>query len=103
MFKWQIYSDMKVIAMLQGIQGGFTKYCCFLCLWDIRATKHRYVRKFWAKRASFKPGTANVENMPLVDPQKVLLPPLHIKLCLMKKFVRAMDKNGDGFQFLLRS
>ena len=29
----------------------------------------------------------------LVDPRKVLLPPLHIKLGLMKLFVKALDKD----------
>ena len=52
---------------------------------------YRYVRKFWPKRASFKPGTANDENMPLVDSQKVLPPTLHIKLGLMKNSVEALS------------
>ena len=37
---------------------------------------------------------------PLVDPKKVLLPPLHIKLGLMKNFVKAMDREGEGFKYL---
>ena len=28
-FKWQICGDLKVIALLLGLQG-FTKYCCFI-------------------------------------------------------------------------
>ena len=31
---------------------------------------------------------------------KVLLPPLHIKLGLMKNFVKALHKNGAAFQHL---
>ena len=31
---------------------------------------------------------------------KVLLPPLHIKLDLMRNFVKVMDKNGAAFQHL---
>jgi hypothetical protein len=38
----------------------------------------------------------------LVDPQKVLLPPLHIKLSIMKQFVKALDKSGSCFQCLGR-
>jgi hypothetical protein len=30
----------------------------------------------------------------LVDPQKVLSPPLHIKLGLMKQFVKALQRDG---------
>ena len=37
---------------------------------------------------------------PLVDMNKVLLPPLHIKLGLMKNFVKALHKNGAAFQHL---
>jgi len=29
-FKWQICGDLKVIALLLGLQQGFTKYCCFV-------------------------------------------------------------------------
>ncbi|KAJ9590116.1 hypothetical protein L9F63_016761, partial [Diploptera punctata] len=43
------------------------------------------------------PGTKNVLHEPLVDPQKVLLPPQHIKLGLMKQFVRALPKHGSCF------
>jgi hypothetical protein len=41
-----------------------------------------------------------VLNNSLVNPEKVFLPPLHIKLGLMKNFVKAMDKNGAGFMYL---
>ncbi|GFY22134.1 uncharacterized protein TNCV_3297771 [Trichonephila clavipes] len=29
--KCQICGDLKVIALLMGMQLGYTKYCCFLC------------------------------------------------------------------------
>ena len=35
-----------------------------------------------------------------VDMNKVLLPPLHIKLGLMKNFMKALHKNGAAFQHL---
>ncbi|KRZ85400.1 Serine/threonine-protein phosphatase PP1 isozyme 1 [Trichinella sp. T8] len=35
-----------------------------------------------------------------INPEKVLLPPLHIKLGIMKQFVKALDKNGTCFQYL---
>jgi hypothetical protein len=41
-----------------------------------------------------------VQNNPLVNPEKVFLLPLHIKLGLMKNFVKAIDKNGAGFMYL---
>ena len=39
-------------------------------------------------------------NVPLVNREKVLLPPLHIKLGLMKQFVKALDKEGECFKYL---
>ena len=40
---------------------------------------------------------------PLVNPDKVLMPPLHIKLGLMNNFVKAMAKqNWNGFKFLCK-
>lgn len=39
---------------------------------------------------------------PLVDAKKVLIPPLHIKLGLMKQFVKALNKNGQCFQYLFQ-
>ena len=36
----------------------------------------------------------------MVDPNNVYLPPLHIKLGLMKNFVKAIDLQGEGFKCL---
>ena len=41
-----------------------------------------------------------MKNPPLVDVTKIFLPPLHIKLGLMKNFVKAVDKSGRAFQYL---
>ena len=43
----------------------------------------------------------NIQHILLINPDKVLMPPLHIKLGLMKNFVKAMAKHClNGFQFL---
>ena len=42
---WHICTDFKVLAMLTGLQLGYTKICCFLCLWSSRAKAEHYVRK----------------------------------------------------------
>ena len=47
-------------------------------------------------------GEKNVKRPPLVESSKILLPPLSIKLGLMKNFVKAMDKTGAGFMYLSR-
>jgi len=99
-FKWKLCGDLKVVALLLGMQLGYTKYCCFLCEWDSRDKKNHYVNKLWHKRTSLTPGEKNVVKPPLVLPENIFLPPLHIKLGLMKNFVKGMDKTGRGFQYV---
>ena len=35
--KWVTCVDLKMVNFLLGQQGGYTKYPCFLCLWDSQA------------------------------------------------------------------
>ena len=73
---------------------------CFLCLWDSRADAQHYHKKAWPDRVEFTPTRFNVQYVTLVDPQKIYLPPLHIKLGLIKNFVKAMNQDGGGFKYL---
>lgn len=97
---WLLSGDLKVLTILLGMQGGYTKYPCFLCLWDSRADSVHYRQREWPQRTEFVPGRHNVKTLPLVPPEKVLLPPLHIKLGLMKNFVKSLAKDGEGFKYL---
>ena len=99
-YNWDICGDLKVIGLLLGQQSGYTKYPCFLCMWDSRARDKHWTQKVWPPREEFKVGEKNIKHQPLVDPRKVLLPPLHIKLGLMKQFVKALDKDGSCFKYL---
>lgn len=99
--QWSICGDLKVVAILLGLQGGYTKYCCFLCEWDSRAKALHYIKRDWPLRQTLQPGTKNVKYPALVDSNKILLPPLHIKLGLMKNFVKAMDRNKAAFMYLI--
>lgn len=99
-YNWNICGDLKVVALLLGLQLGYTKYCCFICEWDSRARESHYCRKNWPLRKKLVPGQKNVKHEPLVNPAKIFLPPLHIKLGLMKNFVKAMNKEGEGFRYL---
>ena len=87
--------------MILGQQSGFTKYPCFLCLWDSRDRENHYVKTKWPPRTKLEPGFKNnIIEKPLVDSSKILLPPLHIKLGLMKQFVKALNKEGACFLYL---
>jgi len=41
----------------------------------------------------------NVENQPLVEPSKILLPSMHLKLDLMKNFVKTMNNEEAAFTY----
>ena len=97
---WKICGDLKMISIILGLQAGYTKHSCFLCLWDSRADDRHYTQINWPPRTSFTPGFNNVKCASLVDPQNILLPPLHIKLGLMKNYTKALDKDGTAFKFL---
>ena len=66
-YQWSLCGDLKVIDLLMGMQAGFTKYCCFLCLWDSRAVSQHYKQKDWGSRSTFVPGEHSLKENPLVD------------------------------------
>ena len=37
---WIICVDFKMVCFLLGQQRGYTKYRCFLCMWDSRAPEN---------------------------------------------------------------
>ena len=84
-----------------GKQPGYTKYCCFICELDSRARQSHYIQKGCPLRDELIPAKKVLVTIHIVDPKKVLLPPLHIKLGLIKNFVKAIvkyNKEGEGFQ-----
>ena len=46
-------------------------------------------------RQSLQPGTHNVLDEPLVKSNKIMLNALHVKMGLMKNFIKAMDNTGE--------
>ena len=83
-----------------GLQKDYTKYYCFLCEWNSHAKGTHYKKRIWPKQKSLIPGIKNVASKPLLETRKVLLPPLHIKLGLIKNFVNALDMNGPAFTYM---
>ena len=60
--KWLMYGDLKVVGLVLGLQGQYTKYPCFLCFWDSRANNQHYVRQEWLLKQGLKPGSHNVQS-----------------------------------------
>ena len=98
-YGWYICGDLKVVSMLLGFQLGCMKYCCFLCEWDSWAKTLHYLKRDWPQRKSLKVGEKNVRHPALAEWHKLLLPPPHITLGLMKNFVKAMDRTGSAFKY----
>ena len=82
--RWLIYVDFKMVNNLLGEQGGYTKHLYFLWYWNSRAKSQHWVNDVWPARNSLKSGDKNTIIELLVEPEKIILPPLHIKLGLMK-------------------
>ncbi|GBP73879.1 hypothetical protein EVAR_82708_1 [Eumeta japonica] len=102
--------DFKILGMLPGQQSGLTKFIrsllshrhknFFLCLLDSRDRANHWTKMCWPPRM-FNVGEKNVLHETLVPPHKVLLPPLHIKLGLMKQFVKSLPREGTCFKYLI--
>jgi hypothetical protein len=83
--------DLKTVNFLLGQESGYTKYPCFLCLWESRAKHEHWARKDWPLREYMVVGGQNVINEPLVERDRIILPPLHIKLGLTKQFCKIFE------------
>lgn len=87
--EWKVCCDLKVVAILQGMQSGYTKHNCFLCDWDSRYTQScQYLKRDWHMRDEHVPGELNVKKEEIVKKERILLPPLHIKLGIVKNFLK---------------
>ena len=85
-----------VIFCWDSTEGTLSKYPCFLCYWESRASTRHWVNKNWPAQEDLSVGYKNIIHKPLVSRDRIILPPLHIKLGLMKQFVKTLDKHGDG-------
>ena len=99
-YSWEVIGDFKIVAFLMELRGSFTKIPCYFCLWDSRNTSLHYKKGNWPPRSSYNIVAHNVKQTPLVEPKKVLLPPLHIKPGLIKQFVKELNPESDVFKHI---
>jgi hypothetical protein len=52
---WNVCGDLKIIAILLGVQTGYAKYCCFICEWDSRDKDKHCSVKHWKKTSETDP------------------------------------------------
>ena len=89
-----------MVAFLTVLQGGFTKYYCYFCLWDSSDTVVHYLKRDWPQLTKFSVGKNSFKLEPLLDQRKVMFPPIFLKLDLMKQFVTALNKESPVFKHL---
>src|ERR1700757_4309177 len=97
--QWLISADLKVVAILNGLQSAYTKFMCFLCTWNSRLKSEHYTRRTWPPRETYKLGSHNVIHEPLVEKEKIILPNLHIKLGIPNQFVKELHNKNPLFIF----
>lgn len=95
--KWQVCGDLKIVATVLGLQLHYMKNCCLLWEWDSRDREAHFKRRKWPRRTSLEPGSKNIVCIPLFTPNLIILPSLHIKLGLMKNFIKAVDHSAAAF------
>ena len=101
--RWVICVDLKMVIFLLGQQAGYTKYPCFFYYWNIRVRHKNWVQKDWRSTEHLLVREQNIENEALASCDKIIFPPLHIKRGLIKKFVKALNKEGQCFRYLRSS
>ena len=89
-----------MVGFLLGLQGGYTKFPCFICLWDSRAREQHWRQKESPVREQMVPGEKNIQAQPLVKRSNIVFPPLRNKLRVMKQFVKALNKEGACFKYI---
>ena len=66
-------------------------------------TDQHWIKKDWPAREDLAAGNKNNVNEPVLNRNRIILPPLHIKLGLIKQFVNALDKDDDCFNYITKS
>ena len=76
-----ICGDLKMITILLGMQNIHSI-----------ADNRDYAQNVWPIRENMDPGEHNMMKEQLIDRSNILLPPSHIKLGLIKRLIKTLDK-----------
>lgn len=101
-FKWDVIVDFKLINILVGLMAASSKYPCIYCLWDSKAKDMDKLysdkwdpRPQWDELTKEEQRKINCINPPLVPRDKILLPPLHIKIGLVTQLFKTLLKHTE--------
>lgn len=71
-----------------------------MCLWDSRAKQHHWVRKNCPLRETMRFAKQNIVHISIVASDIINLLSLHIKLGIMRQFVKLLDKSENCFSYI---
>ncbi|XP_076805466.1 uncharacterized protein LOC143449235 [Clavelina lepadiformis] len=66
-----------------------------------RAREKHWTQKERPLRETFQVGMPNVTHNPIVSRDKIVFPPLHIKLGLITQFVKVLNPDNESFPFII--
>ena len=90
--------DLKIVNFYLGNKEDIQSIHVFYA-YGISQRKDKYwEQKLWPIRKCLTVGEKNIIHQPLVEHEKIIFPPLHIKLGLTKQFVKALNVEGDCSQ-----
>jgi hypothetical protein len=92
-FQWQFCGDLKMIGIALGLSGGNSNHPCFLCEWKRPGRNQYWTNIIGKQRTNWKIGEFNVRSESMIPRDKVLLPPLHIKLGVMTQLAKRFNNN----------
>lgn len=80
-YLWNICADLKVVAILTGLQGGYTNFLCFYVNVTVaKGTNEHYVVKNGSQRKSLTPGI-EYQNLWFQVKKFSQKPGTHQKIC----------------------
>lgn len=96
---WKISADLKIVAVLMGLKPGYCRMQCYMCKWEGRKDNWHYTEDYeWEARDSYEINEHDsIVYEPLVDPANIIIPPLHVKLGLVKNFIKAISPRGKDY------
>lgn len=92
------YERLQIWGLLMGRQGRCIRFPRYICFWDSRNTAAHYHMWYWPQWTVFSVEMNNTKRKPLLDPWKILFPPRHLKLGLMRQFVTSLVKESAVFK-----
>ena len=78
-----------------GQQAVYTKDPCFLCLWDSRTRHFHWTESDWPIECTLNTGEKFINSS-----EEIFISLLHIRLGIMKLFIKSLPKDGECFRYL---